>query len=207
MCGRRYGQLFNAAYDDEENEKDFASWIMERLPGAQTGGTEPFRPLFKVSGIKIEAIMDLTPDISLFSTDDEGHGSPLYVIHRHSGYAWSTKVRGGRARTALHAGAARGLTAADVPRHVLRLLPWSRAGLDAPVRRPAAPPASRPWTLTSCWARHRRCAVGLYMTWQQLRWRAPNTSETGCGGWDHGSHLLYMCGCPQDEWSDDEGDA
>lgn len=57
----RYGQLFAAAYDDEATETYFRSYVMERLPGAAPGGTEPYKALYKINGVKIEAIMDLTP--------------------------------------------------------------------------------------------------------------------------------------------------
>ena len=36
------------------------SYIMERLPGAQTGGVENFKPLFRLQGAKVEAIYDIT---------------------------------------------------------------------------------------------------------------------------------------------------
>jgi hypothetical protein len=56
----RYGQLFAAARDDEATETHFVSYIMERLPGAQTGGVENVKPLFKLLGAKIEAVFDIT---------------------------------------------------------------------------------------------------------------------------------------------------
>ncbi|KXZ52384.1 hypothetical protein GPECTOR_9g428 [Gonium pectorale] len=88
----RYGQLFAAAKDDEVNEVHFVSYIVERLPGAQTGGVENFKPLYRLQGSKIEAIYDITKDVSIFATDDEGYGSWLTVLHRHSGAAWKVRV-------------------------------------------------------------------------------------------------------------------
>ncbi|GLI71643.1 hypothetical protein VaNZ11_016917 [Volvox africanus] len=88
----RYGQLFAAAKDDEEKETHFMSYIMERLPGAQTGGVENFKPLYRVQGAKIEAIFDITKDVSIFATDDEGKGAFLTILHRHSGLAWKHAV-------------------------------------------------------------------------------------------------------------------
>ncbi|GFR45974.1 hypothetical protein Agub_g7446 [Astrephomene gubernaculifera] len=88
----RYGQLFAAAKDDEASETHFVSYIMERLPGAQAGGVENFKPLYRLQGAKIEGIYDITKDVSIFATDDEGKGSFLTVLHRHSGAAWRLNV-------------------------------------------------------------------------------------------------------------------
>lgn len=45
----RYGQLFAAAKDDEALERDFVSYIMERLPGAKmANGVEQYKPLYKI---------------------------------------------------------------------------------------------------------------------------------------------------------------
>ncbi|KAG2488992.1 hypothetical protein HYH03_012432 [Edaphochlamys debaryana] len=89
----RYGQLFAAAYDDPEHETHFRSYILERLPGAQAGGVENCKPLFIVRGGKIEAIHDLTRDLTVFATDDEGRGATLTLLHRHSGAAWRIAVQ------------------------------------------------------------------------------------------------------------------
>ncbi|KAG2441932.1 hypothetical protein HXX76_003537 [Chlamydomonas incerta] len=88
----RFGQLQAAAFDDEVHETGFFSYIMERLPGAQSGGVENLKPLFKLYGGKIEAIYDITKDLTLIATDDEGRGAYLTVLHRHSGAAWKVQV-------------------------------------------------------------------------------------------------------------------
>ncbi|GIL88348.1 hypothetical protein Vretifemale_16313 [Volvox reticuliferus] len=88
----RYGQLFAAAKDDEEKETNFVSYIMERLPGAQTGGVENIKPLYRLQGAKIEGMYDITKDVSIFATDDEGKGAFLAVLHRHSGLTWKQPV-------------------------------------------------------------------------------------------------------------------
>lgn len=89
----KYGQLHVAAYDDEENETDFRSYVVERLGAPEPGGEEAFKPLFKIYGAKIEAIVDLTPALSIFATDDESKGSYLSVFNRYSGLAWKVVVQ------------------------------------------------------------------------------------------------------------------
>lgn len=89
----KYGQMFAAAYDDEAHEVAFRSYIMERLPGAKPGGVENYKPLYKIPHAKIEAIMDLTREVGIFATDDEGKGAYICVLHRYSGLAWRVRVQ------------------------------------------------------------------------------------------------------------------
>ncbi|KAG2451620.1 hypothetical protein HYH02_003401 [Chlamydomonas schloesseri] len=88
----RFGLLHAAAFDDEVHETGFFSYILERLPGAQSGGIENLKPLFKLYGGKIEAIYDITKDISIIATDDEGRGAYLTVLHRHTGQSWKVPL-------------------------------------------------------------------------------------------------------------------
>lgn len=41
---------------------------------------------------QIEAIYDITKDLSLIGTDDEGRGAYLTLLHRHSGAAWKVQL-------------------------------------------------------------------------------------------------------------------
>ena len=65
---------------------------MERLPLPPGATVEAYRPLFRVPGKKIEAILDLTPDLTVFASDDEGQGGWVCVFNKHTGTAYRTKA-------------------------------------------------------------------------------------------------------------------
>lgn len=84
----KYGQLVAAAYDDEATETYFRSYIMEQLPGEGPDNVVNLKPLFKIYDCKIEGIMDVTPDVSIYSTDDESKGAFVCVFSRSTGLSW-----------------------------------------------------------------------------------------------------------------------
>jgi hypothetical protein len=65
---------------------------MERLPLPAGAKVEAYKPLFRVPGKKIEAILDLTPDLTVFASDDEGQGGWICVFNKHTGSAFRTKA-------------------------------------------------------------------------------------------------------------------